>query len=103
MEFDPHAFLWWPAARIAVLPVQAPGPDGSGGYGSGALVLRVGDGRLDPVGTVRHPGDGPVGYPRAGVIRRSLVVGDTLWTVSDRGARAVAVADLAERAWVPFG
>ncbi|HZB48568.1 MAG TPA: beta-propeller domain-containing protein, partial [Mycobacteriales bacterium] len=102
VEFDPHAFLWWPAARIAVLPVQAPVLDGSGGYGSGALVLRVGDGRLDPVGTVRHPGDGPVGYPRAGVIRRSLVVGDTLWTVSDRGARAVAVADLAERAWVPF-
>lgn len=91
VEFDPHAFLWWPSARIAVVPVTAwrGGPGGAG-----ALVLRAGDGRLEEVGTVRHPRDG--------VIRRSLVVGDTLWTVSDAGARAVAVADLADRGWVPF-
>ncbi len=93
VEFDPHAFLYWPAARLAVLPVL-PGTAAGPQRGAGALVLRVGDGRLDPVGTVRHPQDV--------TIRRSLVVGDTLWTVSDLGARAVAVADLADRGWVPF-
>jgi uncharacterized secreted protein with C-terminal beta-propeller domain len=99
VEFDPHAFLWWPSAAgsaggLAVLPVTGPYADRLGRPATGALVLRVGADRLDQVGTVRHPGGAPV--------RRALVVGDTLWTVSDAGARAVALTDLAERAWVPF-
>ena len=36
------------------------------------------------------------------MIRRSLVVGDTLWTVSDAGVDAVSGTDLSARAWVPF-
>lgn len=40
-------------------------------------------------------------HPKA-AIRRSLVVGDTLWTMSDAGLRASDMADLADRAWIPF-
>jgi hypothetical protein len=96
-EFDPHAFLYWPASGLVVLPVTeagggAPGPGPS--PRTGALVLRRHDGTLERVGLLRQPG--------VGEIRRSLVVGDTLWTVSETGAQAVAAGDLAARAWVPF-
>jgi uncharacterized secreted protein with C-terminal beta-propeller domain len=99
VEFDPHAFLYWPASGLAVMPVMVPyldpGPGTlTGPAGAGALVLRVKDGTLDHLGMVRHPG--------GSVIRRALVAGDTLWTVSDAGARAVSTTDLAGQAWVPF-
>jgi uncharacterized secreted protein with C-terminal beta-propeller domain len=96
VEFDPHAFLFWPASGLVVLPVTRAyrGPGGPAGFGTGALVLRLHDGTLDRLGIVRQP--------RGGMIRRSLVVGDTLWTVSDTGVQAVSGTDLSARAWVPF-
>jgi hypothetical protein len=95
VEFDPHAFLHWPASGLTVVPVQVPYLDtGAMPDGAGALVLRVRDRSLERLGLVRHPG--------AALIRRSLVVGDTLWTLSDAGARAVSAADLAEQVWLPF-
>jgi uncharacterized secreted protein with C-terminal beta-propeller domain len=96
VEFDPHAFLFWPASGLVVLPVTRAytGPDRPAEAGTGALVLRLHDGTFDRLGIVRQPGDG--------MIRRSLVVGDTLWTVSDAGAQAVSGSDLSARAWVPF-
>ncbi|MFV2177253.1 hypothetical protein ACFHW2_08845 [Actinomadura sp. LOL_016] len=45
-------------------------------------------------GTVAHPGSS---------IRRSLMIGDTLWTFSDAGARASDAATLDDRAWLPYG
>ena len=58
-----------------------------------------GNGRsLYVTGTVRHPRDGGGRVPAP--ILRSLVVGDTLWTFSDQGARATDTATLAERAWL---
>jgi hypothetical protein len=91
-ESDPHAFLYWPADRLLVVP------DGGGpGRSTGALVLRVGDRTLTEVGGLRHPGpDG--GRP----VRRSLVVDSTLWTVSDVGLLASDPTTLATRAWLPF-
>jgi uncharacterized secreted protein with C-terminal beta-propeller domain len=106
VEFDPHAFLYWPASGLVVLPVitpYGPGLDADPGRpataGPGALVLRLHGSTLTRLGIVRHPGDAD---PGGGTIRRSLVVGDTLWTVSDAGAEAVSGTDLSARAWVPF-
>ena len=106
VEFDPHAFLYWPPSGLVVLPVITPygpdldsDPDRPAAAGPGALVLRLHDATLTQLGLVRHPTDAD---PGGGMIRRSLVVGDTLWTVSDAGAKAVSGTDLSARAWVPF-
>ncbi|WP_367137146.1 beta-propeller domain-containing protein [Saccharothrix sp. HUAS TT1] len=99
VEFDPHAFLYWPARDLVALPVQS-GPtedDPSAGYSSGLLVLRLGGGAFSALGTVRHEGST---YDPG--IRRALVIGDDLWTVSAAGVRISGLDGLAQRAWVPF-
>ncbi|GAA2418130.1 beta-propeller domain-containing protein [Actinomadura vinacea] len=88
-EYEPHAFLHWPASGLTVLPISR--RDG----GNEALVLRVDGSGLRRVGTVENSGDD-------GPIRRSLIVGDTLWTVSETGARATDPATLDERGRVRF-
>ncbi|MFJ6676288.1 beta-propeller domain-containing protein [Actinosynnema sp. NPDC091369] len=98
VEFDPHAFLYWPARDLVVLPVT-----GSGiatrhvPAAGGLLVLRLGDGAFSPLGTVQH--DGSAYDPG---IRRALVIGDDLWTVSAVGVRVDRIDGLARQAWVPF-
>ncbi|OLT10944.1 hypothetical protein BJF79_25130 [Actinomadura sp. CNU-125] len=87
-EFDPHAFLYWARTGLTVLPVREPG-DAAGE----ALVLKVTRDGVAKAGRVAHPGAS---------VRRSLVLGDTLWTFSDEGARASDAATLADRAWLPY-
>jgi hypothetical protein len=109
VEFDPHAFLYWPASGLIVVPVVTsyaspdaepdPDPARAAAAGPGALVLRLRDGTLSRLGVIRHPTDAD---PSGGVIRRAVVVGDTLWTVSDAGAKAVSGTDLSSQSWVPF-
>ncbi len=94
-EQDHHAFLWWPRAQLAVLPVQT--------YDDrpfvGALGLRVRRlGGIAEVGRVSHPdlsGAAPAGSPGT-PIRRSVVVGDVLYTVSAAGVRGSSLATLAD-------
>ncbi|MGW4112699.1 beta-propeller domain-containing protein [Actinosynnema sp. NPDC004786] len=93
VEFDPHAFLYWPARGLVVLPVTDPAAPVPGGL----LVLRLGDGAFTALGTVRH--DGPAYDPG---IRRALVIGDELWTVSATGVGVHRIDGPAELAWVPF-
>ncbi len=103
VEHDPHAFLFWPASGLLVVPVIAPyeqpGPAGPRPAVGGALVLRLDGQRLDRLGVLSHPLDAG---PGDGQVRRSLVAGDTLWTVSRAGAMATSVDDLSDREWVPF-
>ena len=94
-EMDHHAFLWWPRARLAVIPIQT--------YHDtpfvGALGLHVGRAQISEAGRVVHPGRAgaePVGSPGT-PITRSLVVGDTLYTVSAAGVKASALATFADR------
>ncbi len=65
-ELDPHAFLYWPKTGMTVLPT--PG---------GATVLTVTASGIDKDGAVSHAG-----------VQRSLLVGDTLWTLSPQGLQA---------------
>jgi uncharacterized secreted protein with C-terminal beta-propeller domain len=88
-EWDPHALLWWPATRLLVVPVTF----GYAATAQGALALRVGDGGLAQLGTVRPPGNDPV--------RRSLVVGDVLWTLSDSGLLASNLSTMDTLSWLP--
>jgi hypothetical protein len=109
-EFDPHAFLWWPAERLVVVPLTVPGmrwdrgePGSDRAHSmpqSGALVLRLTGGGFTEVDLITHPDDGRWGH--AAPIRRSLVIGDTLWTVSSGGLQANRLPTLDTIAWLPF-
>lgn len=98
-ENDPHAFLYWPAKRLLVLPVMYY-PRDAGGEESYALVLRLDGDSLAEVGKVSHEVGGSDPWQRN--IRRSLVVGDTLWTVSEAGLMASDIDTLTRQAWLPF-
>ncbi len=101
VEHDPHAFLYWPDTGHVVVPLTVL-PRGLEAHvervRNQALVLRVDGDRLADIGTVAHPQD-QRGQTQ---IRRSLVVGDTLWTVSAAGVMASDLDTLRQRAWVPF-
>jgi hypothetical protein len=109
-EYDHHAFLYDPPARIAVLPLDAHGVDvlGLDTWWSGAVVLRVGRDGIEELRAIAHePLPAPEGaepslQPSPTPIRRSLVLGDSLYTVSEAGLRATGLVTLGDTAWVPF-
>ncbi|MEQ4300653.1 beta-propeller domain-containing protein [Plantactinospora sp. B6F1] len=88
-EFDPHAFLYWPATNTLVVPVTTYEQTGRGGGQlpiGRALVLRVADGGFTETGVVEHPAARSV--DSSATIRRSLMVDGVLWTVSDGAIKA---------------
>jgi len=98
-ESDHHAFLYWPATRLLVLPAQR--YDGGGGSPFlGAVGLDVSRTTgITPIARVSHPdGRGGEWAP----VRRSLVVGDAVLTVSATGVLASDLTTLAPRGWAPF-
>lgn len=86
-ESDPHAILWWPASGLLVLPVGDAKADG-------ALALRITGDRLEQA-TRLAPATA-----QAGPMRRAVVVGDTLWSVTDGGLLASNLSTLDRVAWV---
>ncbi|GAA4243659.1 beta-propeller domain-containing protein [Dactylosporangium darangshiense] len=90
-EFDPHAFLYWPATGLLVLPQTSRNqPDSA----ASALVLSVSDKAIAKTGVITHP------TARYVMIERSLVIGGTLWTLSQTGLQANDMATLAQQAWL---
>jgi hypothetical protein len=115
-EFDHHAFLWWAPRGLVVLPLQLYAPEAP--QFTGAVGLSVGRDRgLSELGRLSHGGE-PISKERVGppgpgdvpmvdrwsgdVIQRSLVIGEVLYTVSDRGVLASSVADFSRKGWVGF-
>ena len=101
-EYDHHAFLWWAPAQLAVIPVET--------YVDrpfvGALALNVRRSGITELGQVMHPvrpGVEPVGAPGT-PITRSVVVGNTLYTVSAAGVKGSSLVTLADRGFarLPF-
>jgi uncharacterized secreted protein with C-terminal beta-propeller domain len=102
VEFDPHAFLYRPDVGLIVVPVsrtvqvvERPQDEPV----SGALVLRLRDGAFTELGMLRHPAAAPYGYTG---IRRALVIGDELWTVSSAGILVSSADQLVQRTWLRF-
>jgi uncharacterized secreted protein with C-terminal beta-propeller domain len=83
-EHDHHAFLHWPRTGLMVIP-----------FNHEAVGLKVGRSGISPVGRVAHERQMPV--------RRSLVVRDSVLTVSDAGVQASSLATFADRGFVRFG
>ncbi len=93
-EWDHHAFLWWAPSRLAVLPLESWGRERF----AGAVGLKVERAAgIAEAGRVSHVRDGDQ-WP----VRRSLVVGGRLVTISDVGIERNDLASLAEEAWLPF-
>jgi Beta propeller domain len=107
-ESDHHAFLYWPRTGLLVVPVTDYGYVTSPQGGApaqpfiGAVGVRVSRGALTEIGRVTHPSPGADVYGQPS-LRRSLVVGPSLLTLSDAGIKASAMDTLVDRAWVPFG
>jgi hypothetical protein len=97
-EYDHHAFLWWPAASLAVIPLQIwPSKDGEEQF-SGAIGFHAGAKGIDEAGRVTHPHSDQYAPP----IRRAFVVGDRLFTVSDVGIRSSRLDTLGDVAFAAF-
>ena len=83
-EVDPHAFLFWAKTGLVLIPIT-PNWDGAVALSIDGAAMR----ELGRVGPGRQ-------------IRRSLVIGDTLWTVTETGLGANDVTTLAGKGWIPF-
>jgi uncharacterized secreted protein with C-terminal beta-propeller domain len=89
-ESDPHAFLYWQPTGLLVVPVWQAMLRTSVAPSAGAVALRLTGTSISSVGTVTgQPGQ---------QIRRSLMIGDVLWTVSDRSVVAYDAGTLAKLA-----
>jgi hypothetical protein len=106
VEYDHHAFLHWPETGLTMLPVQSwswSDDEGESGF-AGALGFEVSADGIDEIATVIHPGgateDGWWDW-EAG-IRRSIVIGDHVYTVSHRGLMMSDLDTLEEQAWLEF-
>jgi hypothetical protein len=103
-EWDHHAFLWWPASGLAVLPVQQYDSGFAGAVGFGVDLAGA---TIAERGRVEHPfvsesgrvlGDSqpaPEEYGYRPPVTRAFVIGGTLWTLSDAGLLASDLATLA--------
>jgi uncharacterized secreted protein with C-terminal beta-propeller domain len=100
VQYDHHAFLFWPATALAVLPLEIY-PTTAGVQSApftGAIGYRISPSGITEVGRVVQNtvnGSTPV-------IERSLVVGDQLYTVSASGVMASSLDSLAPQAFVSF-
>lgn len=117
-EYDHRAFLWWERTRTVVIPQQDYGltPDGrtTSAPFFGVVTLRISDeGTVAETGRISHPtrpSDGQEDFVApdgrqllvSPAITRSLVVGDTLFTLSGAGLKANALDGLTERGFVAF-
>ena len=97
-EYDHHAFLYWPATKLSVVPLTQYRSEGDAFYGAvGFEVDR--DRGITEIGRLQHDG-GEHAYQ--GTIRRSLVARGRLFTVSDRGVLASTLDTLAPVAFAPY-
>src|SRR5581483_4355653 len=87
-ESDHHAFLYWPATNLVVVP-----------FGQQAVALRVTKSGITELGRIVQTQATSSSLPQ---IDRSLVVRSALLTVSTAGVAANALSDLSNLGWAAF-
>jgi uncharacterized secreted protein with C-terminal beta-propeller domain len=95
-EYDHHAFLYWGASKLAVVPVQIYDRDGGNPF-VGAIGFRADRAQLSEAGRIQHPTSASLGQ-----IRRSVVIKSRLYTVSDAGIKASDLNALGDVGWLAF-
>ena len=111
VEFDHRAFLYWPPTGIAVLPIGWWEYDEESDVWTDfhhAMVIDVGREGMEQRGSIEHEVDLSDGdtlyYGGMGPlpIERSLVVGDTLFTLSAAGLKGSDLESLSATSWIRF-
>ena len=87
-ESDHHAFLYWPATSLVVVP-----------FGQQAVAMHVSRAGINELGRIVHTRARQSQLPQ---IDRSVVVGDSLLTVSSAGVAANGLTSLSDLGWAPF-
>jgi len=105
VAFDHKAFLYWEPTDLAVFPVQSYSwneEDWTESYFYGAVAYTVDAGiGIEPAGQITHMVD-PLDPWKDGdpALRRSLVIGARLYTVSESGLKASELGSLADVKWI---
>lgn len=95
-EYDHHAFLYWPKSGLTVIPVQSYATENPF---IGALAATVNKtSGITEKGRITQP----VSDIWAGNIRRSMMIGDLLYTISDVGIQASDPSTLVSQSWIAF-
>jgi uncharacterized secreted protein with C-terminal beta-propeller domain len=109
VEYDHRAFLYWPATGLTMLPVQAwSWEDGREDWFAGAIGVIADRDGIEDAGTVTHLehkngiAEGESWYDGQAQIRRSIVIGELVYTLSERGLKASNLDDLTDAAWIGF-
>jgi uncharacterized secreted protein with C-terminal beta-propeller domain len=90
VEWDHHAFLYWPADGLTVIPVQQ--SDGTKWW-SGSIALQVTGDHISQLGELTTD---------LGQVRRTIVVGDVIYSIADGGVMASNLDTLDEIATIRF-
>ena len=111
VEWDHRAFLYWAPKKMAVMPVAWWKYDDQSGYWdyfAGAFVLSVGAGGIRQLATLEHELANP-GVPEDELrflspwpVLRSLVVDDTLFTLSEGGLLGSDLDTFETTSWIGF-
>ena len=104
--YEHKALTWWPAESLLMVPVTA-WDEQTGDQFDGLQLFTVSlDDGFESYGEITHEDleqpDGQDGYWFSWQIERSLVIGETIYSVSDLGMKANAIADLSEAAQCTF-
>ena len=80
-EFDPKAFLYWQPRNLIIAPTNLHGDQRGRGVFSGLVLLRANADGLEEIGRLAATG-------ADGGVTRSLVIGDTVYLLSDHALQA---------------
>jgi uncharacterized secreted protein with C-terminal beta-propeller domain len=101
VEYDHRAFLHWPATGLTVVPVQRWSWDESKGedFFAGAVGIKASRDGIEKINTVTHMEDS-IDYEWDAQIRRSVVIGDSLYTISYKGLLKSDLETLKDQAFL---
>lgn len=96
VEYDHRAFLYWQPTSRAFVPYETYEENS---FDSGVAAIDVGHGTLTDAARLRQEqaGDSYLGIPR-----RTIVVGERVYTVSEAGVASYDLATSTPQGWAPF-